>query len=153
MSLLDYRLADKAGKPMGKDELATFLTQPHIMRIAFVDERDNYPVVHPVWYYYEDDKFFVAIDSDGQKAKSLRKNPALYFLIDSDPPNGPPLGVRGKAKADVVDDPDYATKVTVRNILRYLGSLEGNAAKKIKETGRKSSVLEINPLYLATWKF
>ncbi|HEV8387433.1 MAG TPA: hypothetical protein VGQ03_07415 [Nitrososphaera sp.] len=48
---MDYRLADKAGKPMGKDELATFLTQPHIMRLEFVDERDNYPVVHPVWYY------------------------------------------------------------------------------------------------------
>ncbi|HEV8387434.1 MAG TPA: hypothetical protein VGQ03_07420 [Nitrososphaera sp.] len=95
----------------------------------------------------------MAIDSDGQKAKSLRKNPALYFLIYADPPNGPPLGVRGKAKADVVDDPDYATEVNIRNIHRYLGSLEGNAAKKIKETARESSALEITPLYLATWKF
>ena len=67
------------------------------MRIAFVDERDNYLVVHPVLYHYEDDMFFVAIDSKGQKAKSLRKNPALYFLIEPDPPNGPPLGVRGNA--------------------------------------------------------
>jgi hypothetical protein len=96
--------------------------------------------------------FFVAIDSKGQKAKSLRKNPALYFLIEPGPPNGPPLGVRGNAKEDVVDDPDYATKVTVLNIHRYLGSPKGNAAKEIKETARESSV-EITPLYLATWKF
>lgn len=150
---MDYRLADKAGKPMREDELSTYLAQPHIMRIAIIDERDSYPIVHPVWYYYEDGKFFVAVDSNGLKAKSLRKNPAIYLLIDSDPSNGPPLGVRGKAKAVVVDDPEYGTKVTIRNIIRYLGSLEGNAAKRIKETGGESCVLEITPLYLATWKF
>ena len=45
---MDFKLADKAGKPMGEGEDATFLIQPQIIRIAFVDERDNYPVVHPV---------------------------------------------------------------------------------------------------------
>jgi hypothetical protein len=53
----------------------------------------------------------------------------------------------------VVDDAEYATRVTVRNIIRYLGSLDGKAAQKIKETGKESCVLEITPLYIASWKF
>jgi hypothetical protein len=123
------------------------------MRIALIDERDKYPVAHPVWYHYEDEKFLVAIDRNGPKARSLRKNPAIYFLIDSDPVGGPPLGVRGKATARIVDDSEYATRITVLNIKRYLGSLESAAAKKIKETGKDSCVVEIIPLYVATWKF
>src|SRR5687767_9651049 len=108
---MEYRLADKEGRPMSKDELALYLEQPNIMRIAFVAEGDGYPVVHPVWHYFENGMFFVATDRDGQKARVLRKNPEMYFLIDSDPSDAPPLGVRGRAKASVIDDPAYATRV------------------------------------------
>jgi hypothetical protein len=150
---LEFRLADSEGISMDEAEIMRFLEQPRIMRIGVIDNRDKYPMVHPVWYYYEDGKFFVATDKGGQKAESLRRNPALYFLVDSDPAEGPPLGVRGKARATVVDDAEYATRVTVRNIVRYLGSLEGKTAHKIKETGKDSCVLEITPLYIASWKF
>ena len=150
---MEFRLADSEGLPMDEAEIMSFLKQPRIMRIGVIDNRDKYPLVHPVWYYYEDGKFFVATDKSGQKAASLRRNPALYFLVDSDPAEGPPLGVRGKARALVVDDAEYATRVTVRNIVRYLGSPEGKTAQKIKETGKDSCVLEISPLYIASWKF
>jgi hypothetical protein len=138
---------------MNEDELAFYLEQPHIMRIGIVDVRDGFPIVHPVWYYYEHGRFFVATDRGGQKARALRKNPALYFLIDSDPADGPPLGVRGRASAAVVDNPEYATRVTRRNIVRYLGSEEGKTAEKLLEMGSESCVIEITPQYLATWKF
>ncbi len=152
-SHLEFRLADKDSVQMDETEIINFLEQPLIMRIGLIDRRDKFPLVHPVWYYYDHGKFFVATYRDGQKAKSLRHNPALYFLVDSDPADGPPLGVRGKAKVSVVDDAEYATRVTVRNIIRYLGSLDGKAAQKIKETGKESCVLEITPLYIASWKF
>ena len=150
---MDYRLADLWGRAMSAEEIETFLARPHLMRIALIDASDGYPIVHPVWYYYENEKFFVATDTEGKKAKSLRLNPALYFLIDSDRADGPPCGVRGRATVAVVDDPDYATRVTRRNIDRYLGSPESTTARKILERGKDSSVLEIVPLYMATWKY
>ncbi len=150
---MEYRLADRTAKPMGNEELKSFLDQPHIMRIGLIDERDGYPIVHPVWYYYEEGKFFAAIERNGLKTRSLRKNPNVYIVIDLDPDNGPPLGVRGKATARMVDDPDYALRVTDRNIVRYLGSLEGRTAQRIREEGKISSVVEITPAYLASWKF
>ena len=150
---MEYRLADKSAKRMSKAELASFLAQPRIMRIAFCDYRDSHPIVHPVWYHYENGKFLVATDTAGKKARALRKNPALYFLVDSDFKDGPPRGVRGRANATVVDDPDYATNVTRVNVIHYLGSARSKNARKIMDRGRDSSVIEITPLYMATWKF
>lgn len=138
---------------MTEPELASFLDRPNMMRIAFINEADGHPVVHPVWYYYEKGKFFVAVDREGRKARSIRKNRSIYFLIDSDPADGPPLGVRGRATATVVDDQAYATSVTRRNILRYIGSLEGKTAQKLLKIGGESCVLELTPIYVATWKF
>lgn len=151
--LLRFTLADRTAKPLEEGELADLLDMPNILRLAIVDLRDGMPLVHPVWYYYKEEKFFVSVDKEGIKAQSLRKNPNVYFLVDIDPEDGSPRGVRGKGTAKVVDDPDYATKVTTHNILRYLGSLDGAVAQKLIEMGRDSSVIEITPHYMATWKF
>lgn len=148
-----FTLADKTARPLLDKELAEILSQPNLLRLAMIDIRDGLPLVHPVWYYYNDKRFIVATDTGGIKAQSLRKNPNVYFLVDLNPDHGPPCGVRGKGTAKVVDDPEYAAKVTVRNILKYLGSLEGPVAHKLVELGKTSSVIEVRPLYMATWKF
>jgi nitroimidazol reductase NimA-like FMN-containing flavoprotein (pyridoxamine 5'-phosphate oxidase superfamily) len=151
---LKFKLADKKARTLEREELATLLNQPNILRIAMIDFRDGAPLVHPVWYYYNDGKFFTAVDKNGVKARSLRKNQNVYFLIDIESTkDGPPYGVRGKGTAKVVDDSDYATKVTVHNILRYLGSLDDAVAQNLIEVGKNSSLIEITPLYMATWKF
>ncbi|MGI0049967.1 MAG: pyridoxamine 5'-phosphate oxidase family protein, partial [Nitrososphaera sp.] len=106
-----------------------------------------------VWYYYSEGRFFAATDVDSAKAMALRKNPRVYFLVDESQKGGPTRGVRGRGTARVVDDPAYATKVTRRNVKRYLGTLTGKAAKTILEMGPDSSVIEITPIYMATWKF
>jgi nitroimidazol reductase NimA-like FMN-containing flavoprotein (pyridoxamine 5'-phosphate oxidase superfamily) len=151
--LLRFTLADRKAKPLEEGELSDLLDKPNILRLAIVDARDGTPLVHPVWYYYKDGKFFVCVDRDGVKAQSLRQNPNVYFLVDIDPDDSPPRGVRGKGTAKVIDDPDYATKVTTHNVLRYLGSLEDAVAQKLIEMGKDSSVIEITPRYMATWKF
>ncbi|MCI0562616.1 MAG: pyridoxamine 5'-phosphate oxidase family protein [Nitrososphaera sp.] len=150
---MDYRLADKTASPLEQDELLALLNQTNILRLAVIDARDGLPLVHPVWYYYEDGRFFVSSDGDGVKARSIRKNPNVYFLLDVDPENGPPYGVRGKGTARVVDDAEYASKVTVRNILRYLGTLDGQVAQSLIEMGKDSCVIEITPHFMATWKY
>ncbi|TLY10360.1 MAG: pyridoxamine 5'-phosphate oxidase family protein [Thaumarchaeota archaeon] len=151
--LLRFTLADRNAKPLEDGEMSELLNQPNILRLAMVDIRDGMPLVHPVWYYYEDGKFFASVDRDGVKAHSLRKNPNVYFLVDIDPDDAPPRGARGKGIAKVIDDPEYATRVTTHNVLRYLGSVDGAVSEKLIEMGKDSSVVEITPRYMATWKF
>jgi nitroimidazol reductase NimA-like FMN-containing flavoprotein (pyridoxamine 5'-phosphate oxidase superfamily) len=145
-------LADNHARPMTKSEIAQLLAQPNILRLAYLDEGGN-PVVHPVWYYYSRGKFFIATDMEGAKARALRKNSSVYFLIDESPKGGRTRGVRGRGIAKVVDEPGYATNVTRRNVMRYLGTLKSKAAKMVLEMGRSSCVIEITPSYMGTWKF
>jgi hypothetical protein len=92
-------------------------------------------------------------DRVGKKAKVLRKNPVVYFLVDESSRENGTLGLRGKGIARVIDNPLYATRVTRRNIKRYLGKLQSKTAKGILAMGPDSCVIEITPSYLATWKF
>ena len=148
---MKFILADKYAKPLSKKELAQMLARPNILRLAYLDERGE-PVVHPVWYHFSRGKFFVATDSTSTKARALRINPSVYFLVDESPKSGPTCGIRGKGTAMVVDSPVYGTEVTRRNVKKYLGNLSSKAAKMV-EMGPGSCVLEITPSYMATWKF
>ncbi|HEX7034089.1 MAG TPA: pyridoxamine 5'-phosphate oxidase family protein [Nitrososphaera sp.] len=147
-------LADPHARPLSKSEVARLLARPNILRLAYLDDDDRKrPVVHPVWYYYNKGKFFVATDINSTKAKILRKNPEVYFLVDESPKGGPTQGVRGRGTAKVVDDTDYGTRVTRRNVKRYMGSLTSKAAKEVLKMGPESCVIEITPSYMATWRF
>ena len=144
-------LADPHARPLSKREVAQLLARPNILRLAYLD--GGRPVAHPVWYYYSKGRFFVATDVGSAKARAIKANPAVYFLVDESPKGGPTRGVRGRGIAKVVDDPAYATRVTRRNVKRYFGTLTGKAAKAVLDMGPDSCVIEITPSYMATWKF
>ena len=53
------------------------------------------------------------------------------------------MGVRGKARANIIDDPEYAKKITSRNLIRYMGSADSPEAKDRIELAKKYSAIEI----------
>lgn len=148
---MKFTLADRAARPLNRHEAEEILAGPNILRLGLIDERDGSPIVHPVWFYYENEMFFIATDTGGLKARSIHKNPSVYFVVDV--VQGPPRGVRGKGTARVSDDHAYATEVTKKCVMKYLGTAESETAKKVMEMAKESSVIEIIPSYVATWKF
>lgn len=149
---MNFVLADKHARALLKREVSQLLARPNILRMAYLDETGD-PIAHPVWYYYSRGKFLVATDRVGKKAKLLRKNPVVYFLVDESSSENGTLGLRGKGIARVIDDPLYATRVTRLNVRRYLGTLQSKTAKAIVAMGPDSCVIEITPSYMATWKY
>jgi nitroimidazol reductase NimA-like FMN-containing flavoprotein (pyridoxamine 5'-phosphate oxidase superfamily) len=149
---MKYTVADRHARPLSRKEIAQLLARPNILRVAFVDRKGD-PVVHPVWYYYSKGRFYFATDKDGTKADVMRYSPTVYFLVDEVPKDKPSLGVRGKGIAKVVDDTKYATDVTRRCVKRYLGNTTSKTAKAIIAMGADSSVVEITPKFIASWKF
>ena len=97
--------------------------------------------------YFNDEKFYAVSNTGGIKIQSLKKNPDVYFLVDV-----ADRGVRGKARAKVIDDPSYAKEITARNLTRYLGSLDSPEAKERLEFSKNYSAIEITPVYMASWK-
>jgi nitroimidazol reductase NimA-like FMN-containing flavoprotein (pyridoxamine 5'-phosphate oxidase superfamily) len=144
---MKYLPADPEFPPMREGEINELLNQPIYLRMAMINERDGSPLVHPIWYYYEDGRFFAVSSTAGTKIRSLKKNPEVYFLVDITD-----RGVRGKARAKVIDDPEYAKKITTRNLIRYMGSAESPEAKDRIELAKNYSVIEITPYFMASWK-
>lgn len=142
-------LADKNGRRLERKEIGQLLAGPNLLRLAFMD--GGAPVVHPVWFVYEGEKFWVAVDREGAKARSIRENPSVYFLVDVG--SGPPRGVRGRGTARVIDDPAFATEITTKCVKKYLKTARMKKAKEIIEMGRESCAIEITPGYMASWKF
>ena len=79
---MNNRSADPEFPPMQEDEINELLNQPIYLRMAMINERDGAPLVHPIWYYYEDGKFYAVSNRSGTKIRSLKKNPEVYFLVD-----------------------------------------------------------------------
>jgi nitroimidazol reductase NimA-like FMN-containing flavoprotein (pyridoxamine 5'-phosphate oxidase superfamily) len=145
---MNLRLADPELKPLQEAEVIELLDQPIYLRVAMINERDGTPLVHPIWYNYKDGKFFAVSNKNGTKVRSLKKNPEVYFLVDI-----ADRGVRGRASAKVIDDSDYATKITAQNLERYMGSVDSPEAKdRLAIAKDLYSAIEITPQFIATWK-
>ena len=145
---MNLRLADPELKPLQEAEVIELLDRPIYLRVAMINERDGTPLVHPIWYNYKDGKFFAVSNKNGTKVRSLKKNPEVYFLVDI-----ADRGVRGRATAKVIDDSDYATKITAQNMERYMGSVDSPEAKdRLAIAKDLYSAIEITPQFIATWK-
>lgn len=124
------------------------MNQSIYLLVAMINERDGTPLVHPMWYHYKDEKFFAVSNREGTKVRSLKKNPEVYFLVDVTD-----RGVRGRARAKVIDDSEYAVKILTQNLMRYGGSIDSPEAKdRIEIAKNHYSAIEITPLFMATWK-
>ena len=145
---MEFKQADPEFKQLEEAEVTELLNQPIYLRVAMINSRDGTPLVHPIWYHYENGKFLAVSNKDGIKVRSLKKNPNVYFLVDI-----VDRGVRGKGMARVIDDPEYATKILSQNLVRYMGSLDSPEAKDRIEVAKKNySAIEITPLFMATWR-
>jgi nitroimidazol reductase NimA-like FMN-containing flavoprotein (pyridoxamine 5'-phosphate oxidase superfamily) len=147
--VLRFPLADKKGLRLERKEIRQLLAGPNLLRLAFID--GGAPVVHPVWFVYEDEKFWVAVDREGAKARSIHESPDVYFLVDVS--SRPPRGVRGRGTARVIDDQAFATEITTKCVKKYLKTARTIKAKEIIKMGSKSCAIEITPIYMASWKF
>jgi nitroimidazol reductase NimA-like FMN-containing flavoprotein (pyridoxamine 5'-phosphate oxidase superfamily) len=143
---------DSWGRTMTEQETIEFLRKPLLMRVAMIDQ-DGYPMVHPMWFIYENGKFLLATNRNGTKAKLLQRNAKVYFTIDTVTKETGPWGVRGRGRGRVINDAKYAEEVTKKQLIRYIGSLEGSVAKQLLDEAKSDTVvIEITPSFLGTWR-
>ena len=62
---MEFKLADPEFKQLEEAEVNELLNQSIYLRLAMINSRDGTPLVHPIWYYYENGKFFAVSNKDG----------------------------------------------------------------------------------------
>ena len=136
--------------PATRAAVDRFLAAPRLMRLG-VTEPDGTPLVHPVWYTWEQDRFFLHIPTRSPKRTAIEAQPTVYFTVDDKEPGI--FGVRGKARAAIDPGRERLRKVMQDQWDRYTAGSNTETRRVLMgmvEAG--DLVLAIlTPRYLATW--
>jgi hypothetical protein len=136
--------------PATRAAVDRLLAAPRLMRLG-VTEPDGTPLVHPVWYTWEQGQFLLHIGTTSSKHTAIEAQPTVYFTVDD---TGPGIfGVRGKAMATIDPDQDRLREVTWAQCDRYTGVGDNETRRFLMgmvETGDLILAV-LTPRYLATW--
>jgi PPOX class probable F420-dependent enzyme len=97
---------------MVDDALAQFLQQPHMFAYYTTNGRDGYPHVTPIWYLYEDSRFYFTMTDDRQKFKNMERDNRVTICI-ARPEAYRNLMIKGRAQP-LREDVEYWVRRLVR---------------------------------------
>jgi nitroimidazol reductase NimA-like FMN-containing flavoprotein (pyridoxamine 5'-phosphate oxidase superfamily) len=140
-------------KPLSEKEVKDFLINSRLnLQLVTLDSKGE-PNLHPVWYIYENERFYVGTPKKSKKALNAVKNNLVYYSIDDE--NLPYKGVKGKATVRLLEDIDSNLDIAKKIILKYMGSLDNDIGKFIIEQTNQGNegILEITPKFYSTWTF
>ena len=81
------------GSSMTESEVRDFLSNTKLFaRLGTIDEKED-PNVHPVWYYFDNERIYFETGKDSKKVRNIRRRNNIYFCIDDS--NPPYKGVPG----------------------------------------------------------
>ena len=143
----------EVGRKLTEDEIIEFLTNSKKnLNLGTIDEKGE-PNVHPVWFFYENEKIYISTETKSKKLKNIQKNNIIYFSIDETKPEF--KGVRGKGSVKILDNTEDKVEMTEKIVMKYTGSLKGNLAKEVIEEIKNGAgvVLEITPKFYSVWSF
>ncbi|MDE1726160.1 MAG: pyridoxamine 5'-phosphate oxidase family protein [Thaumarchaeota archaeon] len=127
-----------------------FIRTQKILRIATIDAKSN-PHIVPVWYNYENDRFYIGTNTRTKKAKNVKQNPKVSFCIDIGISAPEIFGIMGIGKARLILGNRRVKSVAKRILLRYFKNLKNKSAQYLlKDT---DCIIEIIPKKIVTWKF
>jgi hypothetical protein len=136
--------------PATRAAIDHFLAAPRLMRLG-VTELDGTPLVHPVWYTWQQDQFLLHIGTTSSKRTAINVQPTVYCTIDD---MGPGIfGVRGKALAAIDPDQDRLREVMQGQCDRYTGVGDNETRRFLMSMVEAGDLVlaVLTPRYLATW--
>ncbi len=137
---------------MTKAEIDKFLGSGRLILRLGTNDVEGGPAIHPVWYYYSNDRLYLFSGTNAHKMRNVRKSDKVYFTVDTDAiPN---KGVRGKGKARIVNEASEKDKWVEKIVGKYLDAsspMYNGMIRSAKSPG--TTVLEIRPEYYAVWDY
>jgi len=139
----------RRGSAWSAEEIRTHLADAVIPVRLALNARSGYPLICSLWYLFEDDQLWCAVQRDAKAARLLEADPRCAFEVAADAP--PYRGVRGQGRGALVAERGEA--VLGRLLDRYLGGRESDLARWLLGRGRTEVALRIKPLWLTAWDF
>ena len=142
---------------MTPDEVHEFLTVNTVLEVATVG-KDGWPHLAPMWYVMDGDRVVFRSFTKSQKIVNLQRNPNLTVLVETGDDYSQLRGVMIKAKAKLIDDPDYVVSVYGGLAAKYPMIndtpmvLEGEALENaFGRFAAKNTAVVVNPTKITSW--
>lgn len=138
-----------ASGPLGAADLARFLEDEWLATLCCLNG-SGYPYSVPVWYQWEDERFWVVPRARAEWARYLERNPRVSLAISE--PHPPLRRVLVEGDAAVLAGPgsaERARELAARMAARYLGP--GAAAYVAATAAQPRQAFAIAPTRIVTW--
>ena len=113
-------------------QVEAFLEAPR-HAIVGTNRRDGPPQLSPVWYLYEDGRYYIGVLAATAKVRNLRRDPRISLCVDGGHPDARAVMIHGGAELIEAESP-WREQVIWRIIRRYHDSDED--ARQYQETSR-----------------
>ncbi len=108
------------GLGMTEGEARKFLTSSKSTLILGTTNADGTPIVHPVWYYFDNvrTKLYFYTEPALRKAVNVKARSQVYFDVDSD--RWPYKGVKGRGWARMLTEKRKAQSYSSKILAKYV---------------------------------
>lgn len=138
---------------MSEKQVNVFLSLGKMnLQLGTIDKKND-PNIHPVWYIYENGRFYFATETKSKKIQNIKRNKIVYFSVANE--EEPFIGVRGKGHPKIIENKEQNSEITKKLISKYLGNKKSKLAKEITDEIKQGLevVVEVTPRYFSAWTF
>lgn len=129
-----------------------FLRRKLVGRLA-TNRGDGWWHVTPIWYVWEDGRFYLSLGGSRRHLKNLRRDDHVTLCVDIDPrlddPSKAPRSVVCFGRAELLEDEASVRAVTEKTGARYIGGLPSELEGALWFEGRTAVV--ITPVKWLAW--
>lgn len=136
---------------MSEVQVREFLQNSRVpLKLGTIDQHGD-PVIHPLWYSYENDRLYLITASNSRKLKNATNKDKIYFCVDTE--TRPYKGVKGKGTLTRITDQNRAVSMGEKIVTKYMGSVDNALGRFLLGRLRegKEALLEITPSYYSVW--
>lgn len=142
---------DVTGWARDPADLAAFLEEPNLCRVATIDEKDR-PHVVPAWFWWDGGSFWVGAQARDRKVAHIRRRGNAGIEVDADIRRK--RGIFGTGIARLIEGADGRrayVRITAEQVRRYQPSRPPlETAQRYSTTG-SPVVIEITPDRIISW--
>ncbi len=117
---------------MTQAQIEQFLEPPR-HAIVGTNRRDGPPQLSPVWYLYEEGRFYISVLVTSAKVRNLRRDPRISLCVDAGHPDARAVMIYGGAELIEAESP-WREELIWRITRRYYDSDED--ARQFREQAR-----------------
>jgi PPOX class probable F420-dependent enzyme len=138
---------------LGEDEQRELLETERIVVVASLTP-GGWPHLMPLWYVLREGQVWIYTYAKSQKVRNLERDPRATLLIETGHEYGELRGVMIEAEAEIHREADTVFEVAKALTLRYadgLDSVEGEAARALRQQARKRVAVRFEPSRVRSW--